>query len=89
VPGPQFPLYLIGREMEELVPVPFLAPERALAVAMMSYNGKVDIGLMGDYDAIEDLDDFGGDIRESVDELRRVARPRRARKARAASPQTT
>jgi diacylglycerol O-acyltransferase len=89
VPGPQFPLYLIGREMEELVPVPFLAPERALAVAMMSYNGKVDIGLMGDYDAMEDLDDFGGDIRESVDELRRVARPRRARKARAASPQTT
>ena len=42
VPGPQFPLYLIGRELQELVPVPFLAPERALAVAMMSYNGSVD-----------------------------------------------
>ena len=59
VPGPQFPLYLIGREMEELVPVPFLAPEHALAVAMMSYNGNVDIGMMGDYDAIADLDEFG------------------------------
>ena len=90
VPGPQFPLYLIGREMEELVPVPFLAPERALAVAMMSYNGSVDIGMMGDYDAMHDLDEFGEDIRESVEELRKVARPRGARRrARAAAPQST
>ena len=73
VPGPQFPLYLIGREMQELVPVPFLAPERALAVAMMSYNGNVDIGMMGDYDAMADLDEFGEDVRESVAELLEVA----------------
>jgi hypothetical protein len=88
VPGPQFPLYLIGRELKELVPVPFLAPERALAVAMMSYNGMVDIGMMGDYDAMEDLDEFGDEIRESVAELRRVARPRGSRSAPAAAPQT-
>jgi diacylglycerol O-acyltransferase len=74
VPGPQFPLYLIGRELQELAPVPFLAPERALAVAMMSYNGSVDIGLMGDYDAMSDLDAFGRDIEESVDELLAAAR---------------
>jgi diacylglycerol O-acyltransferase len=78
VPGPQFPLYLLGREMEELVPVPFLAPEHALAVAMMSYNGTVDMGLMGDYDVMADLDEFAEDIRESVEELREVARPRQA-----------
>ena len=69
VPGPQFPLYLIGREMQELAPVPFLAPERALAVAIMSYNGSVTIGLMGDYDAMADLDEFGEDVGESVAEL--------------------
>jgi diacylglycerol O-acyltransferase len=74
VPGPQFPLYLLGREMEELAPVPFLAPEHALAVAIMSYNGYVDIGLMGDYDAMDDLDLFGGDIEESVAELLEAAR---------------
>jgi WS/DGAT/MGAT family acyltransferase len=73
VPGPQFPLYLIGRELQELVPVPFLAPERALAVAMMSYNGNVEIGMMGDYDAMADLDEFGEDVRESVAELLEVA----------------
>jgi hypothetical protein len=74
VPGPQFPLYLIGRELEELAPVPFLAPDRALAVAIVSYNGNVDIGLMGDYDAMSDLDDFGRDIEEAVEELRAAAR---------------
>jgi WS/DGAT/MGAT family acyltransferase len=79
VPGPQFPLYLIGREMQELVPVPFLAPERALAVAMMSYNGQADFGLMGDYDAMADLDEFGEDIKHSLAELREVARARRGR----------
>ena len=73
VPGPQFPLYLIGRELQELVPVPFLAPERALAVAMMSYNGRAVIGLMGDYDAMADLDEFGEDVRDSVAELLDVA----------------
>ena len=74
MPGPQFPLYLIGREMQELAPVPFLAPERALAVAIMSYNGNVDIGLMGDYDAMADLDEFGDDVEASVAELLAVAR---------------
>src|SRR5919197_3274585 len=34
VPGPQLPLYVLGREMEELAPVPFIAPERALAIAI-------------------------------------------------------
>ena len=74
VPGPQFPLYLIGREMLEFAPVPFLAPDQALAVAIMSYNGNVDIGLMGDYDAIADLDDLGDDVRESLAELIEAAR---------------
>jgi len=74
VPGPQFPLYLIGRELQELAPVPFLAPERALAVAIVSYNGNVDIGLMGDYDAMSDLDKFGQDIEVAVEELLSAAR---------------
>jgi diacylglycerol O-acyltransferase len=88
VPGPQFPLYLLGRKMEELVPVPFLAPERALAIAIMSYNGNVDVGLMGDYDAMSDLDDFGGDVEAAVAELLDAARRARPakRKAKASSP---
>ncbi len=39
VPGPQFPLYLLGRELEELIPIAFLPENHALAIAIMSYNG--------------------------------------------------
>jgi hypothetical protein len=86
VPGPQFPLYLIGREMVEFAPVPFLAPDQALAVAIMSYNGSVDIGLMGDYDAIADLDDLGDDVRASLAELVEAARDSAARAAKPRVP---
>ena len=62
VPGPQFPLYLLGREMEEIVPIAFLPEDHALAVAIMSYNGKVDFGLLADYDAMPDLDAFASHL---------------------------
>ena len=55
VPGPQFPLYVLGRELETVVPVAFLPEKHALAVAIFSYNGKMSFGLLGDFDAIDDL----------------------------------
>ena len=58
VPGPQFPLYVLGRELQDLFPVAFLPENHALAVAIMSYNGGMDFGLLGDYDAMPDLDEF-------------------------------
>ena len=76
VPGPQFPLYLMGREMLELVPVAFLPDRHALAIAAMSYNGKLDFGLLGDYDAMPDIDELADCLVESLDEL--VAAARRA-----------
>jgi diacylglycerol O-acyltransferase / wax synthase len=76
VPGPQFPLYLLGREMEEIVPIAFLPERHALAIAIMSYNGKVDFGLLGDYDAMPDLEDLGRMLEESLAELLEVARSR-------------
>jgi WS/DGAT/MGAT family acyltransferase len=76
VPGPQFPLYLLGREMEEIVPIAFLPENHALAIAIMSYNGKVDFGLLSDYDAMPDLEDFGAMLEESLAELLGEARKR-------------
>ncbi len=73
VPGPQFPLYVLGRELDELIPVAFLAPNQTLAVAIMSYNGTVDFGLLGDYDAMPDLDFFADAIGESLSELMAAA----------------
>ena len=57
VPGPQLPLYVLGREMEEIFPVAFLPQNHVLAVAIMSYNGRIGFGLLADYDSVEDVDD--------------------------------
>ena len=76
VPGPQFPLYLLGREMLEIVPIAFLPENHALAIAIMSYNGKVDFGLLADYDAMTDLEDFGTMLEDSLAELLKAARKR-------------
>jgi WS/DGAT/MGAT family acyltransferase len=69
VPGPQFPLYLLGRQLEELIPVAFLAPEQTLAVAIMSYNGKVNVSLIADYDSFPDLDELAGHVADCKAEL--------------------
>ena len=47
VPGPQFPLYVLGREMLQAIPVAFLPENHALAIAIMSYNGQMNFGLLG------------------------------------------
>jgi len=83
VPGPQFPLYMLGRELQDLFPVAFLPRDHALAVAIMSYNGSMDFGLLGDYDAMHDLDDFGAMVDDSLRELLDAARQRQASNGRA------
>jgi diacylglycerol O-acyltransferase len=79
VPGPQFPLYVLGRELEEAFPVAFLPREHALAVAIMSYNGGIDFGLLADFDAMPDLDAFARMLEQSRDELVAAARARDVR----------
>jgi diacylglycerol O-acyltransferase len=74
VPGPQFPLYLLGRELQDLFPVAFLPRDHALAIAIMSYNGGIDFGLLGDFDAMPDIDAIGDDLRFSLAELVDAAR---------------
>jgi WS/DGAT/MGAT family acyltransferase len=69
VPGPQIPLYVLGRELEDVFPVAFLPQNHALAVAIMSYNGGIDFGLLADYDAMEDVDLIAEGIEGSIAEL--------------------
>ncbi len=73
VPGPQMPLYVLGRELEDIFPVGFLPPNQALFVAIMSYNGGVNFGLLADYDAMPDLDVFARGLEESLAELLEAA----------------
>jgi diacylglycerol O-acyltransferase / wax synthase len=73
VPGPQLPLYVLGRELEEVFPVAFLPQNHALAIAIMSYNGKVGFGLLGDYDSMEDIESIADGVNESLAELEQAA----------------
>jgi WS/DGAT/MGAT family acyltransferase len=74
VPGPQFPLYVRGREMQDVFPVAFLPKDHALAVAIMSYNGGLNFGLLGDYDALPDIDAIAEGLESSISELVDLAR---------------
>jgi hypothetical protein len=46
-----------------------LAPNQALGIAIMSYNGTINFGLVGDYDLMSDLDDLAEDLHASLAEL--------------------
>jgi WS/DGAT/MGAT family acyltransferase len=73
VPGPQLPLYVLGKELEEVYPVAFLPQNHSLAVAIMSYNGKVGFGLLADYDRMEDVEVVSNGLEESLAELEAAA----------------
>lgn len=74
VPGPQLPLYMVGRKLLDIYPIAFLPKGHGLAVAVFSYNGHLDFGLLADFDTIPDIDVISSGITESVEELVRLAR---------------
>ncbi|HZC13950.1 MAG TPA: wax ester/triacylglycerol synthase family O-acyltransferase [Thermoleophilaceae bacterium] len=73
VPGPQFPLYLAGRRLIDIFPMVPLAKNQGLGIALLSYAGKINFGLVGDYDVMWDLDEFAEDVRSSLEELASAA----------------
>jgi WS/DGAT/MGAT family acyltransferase len=75
VPGPQVPLYVLGREMEEVFPIAFLPENHGLAVGIISYNGRIGFGLLADYDSMEDVAAVADGIDESLAELERALPP--------------
>jgi WS/DGAT/MGAT family acyltransferase len=80
IPGPQIPLYILGKQLQDLFPLAFLPQGHALAVAIMSYNGRLEYGLLGDFDALPDIDVIAEGIDESLAELLAAtgAAPRKA-----------
>jgi hypothetical protein len=55
-------------------PVAFLPQYHALAIAIMSYNGQMNFGLLGDFDALPDIDALGESIAEELETLVSLAR---------------
>jgi diacylglycerol O-acyltransferase / wax synthase len=73
VPGPQFPLYMLGRRLRAFYPKVPLTLNTALGIAIISYDGSVFFGLLGDYDAMPDLDDVAADVQTAIAELAAAA----------------
>jgi diacylglycerol O-acyltransferase len=73
VPGPQFPLYLLGRRMVDPFPMVPLAKNQALGVALLSYDGRINFGLVGDYDLLWDLDDLALEVERALADLAEAA----------------
>jgi diacylglycerol O-acyltransferase / wax synthase len=73
-PGPQIPFYILGRELEGVFPIGFLARRHALAIAIISYNGQVNFGLLADRASMPELERVSDYLREGVEELLAAAR---------------
>ena len=73
VPGPQFPLYLLGHRLRGLYPVVPLARRQALGIAVMSYDGRLGFGLLADYDAVPELEAIARDLDRAIASLGRAA----------------
>jgi diacylglycerol O-acyltransferase / wax synthase len=76
VPGPQFPLYCLGREMVEYRPfVPIYHGVR-VGTAILSYNGTVYFGVTGDYSSMQRVDVVAeGTVHAIRDLVDRIPRP--------------
>jgi hypothetical protein len=72
--------------MQTVFPIAFLPKEHGLAIAIISYNGFLNFGLLGDYDALPDLEDFGELLEASIDELVSLAKAEGRRSSGKAEP---
>ena len=81
VPGPQFPLYLAGARLEANYPVSVITDGMGLNITVMSYNGKMDFGIVADRDQMPDLWKVMGWLGDALDELRPKPKPKRGRRA--------
>lgn len=76
IPGPQFPMYLLGAEMLANYPMVPLWAQHGVGIALFSYNGRLLWGIQADWDALPDSDEFLASIHHSFDELRSAAEVR-------------
>jgi diacylglycerol O-acyltransferase len=69
VPGPQSPLYPAGPEALAPVPDGPPRPQPGLGIALMSYDGSINFGLVGGYDLLGDIEEPAEHVRQSLAEL--------------------
>ncbi len=73
VPGPQYPLYLLGREMLTFHPYVPIGNDMGVCCAIQSYNGTLYFGLTADNAAAPDVSRLNDFLEEAFSELRQAA----------------
>ena len=69
VPGPQFPLYLLGAELKAMYPQVPLMLGVGIGIALISYNGNLCWGFNADAVKVPDLADFVAEIRAATERV--------------------
>jgi WS/DGAT/MGAT family acyltransferase len=69
VPGVQIPVYLNGSKLVRMSPLPWVGPQQALSVAVISYDGQMGFGFMVDRDVVRDTEVFGDFMDAAVSDL--------------------
>jgi diacylglycerol O-acyltransferase / wax synthase len=69
IPGPQFPLYILGRKMLQAHPYAPIADNVKISIAAMSYLGQLSFGITAESSAAPDIDILAKGIRHGLAEL--------------------
>ena len=56
IPGPRFPVYMLGAELSEAYPVVPLAEQHSLSIGMFSYRDTLCFGMYADPQALPEVD---------------------------------
>jgi WS/DGAT/MGAT family acyltransferase len=76
VPGPQFPLYCLGRQMQDYLPYVPIADGVRVGIAILSYDGTISFGVSADQGSVPDPGPLARGSAAGVAELLALARPR-------------
>src|SRR4051794_15665145 len=74
VPGPRFPLYVLGKRMVSAYAYVPIAGGTRCSIGIFSYQNTMTFGLNADFDGYPDLDTLAGGIRRGIDELLTLAK---------------
>jgi WS/DGAT/MGAT family acyltransferase len=86
VPGPQHPMYLVGRRLLEYFPFVPLAGHVRIGVAIVSYDGTLNFGVTGDYETAPDIGVLAAGIEAGLAELMPAPAPKPRRRSRTTAP---
>ena len=73
VPGPRFPLYVLGSMMLEAYPYVPIASNLRISIGIFSYTDRLYFGINADFDTVPDVDTLSDGIRAGFDELTTLA----------------